>query len=51
MTGVGLLSDAGDSTGWDDHPDVPVQASPAPVSVATVKNEYIIYVCFLDSIN
>ncbi len=45
------LPDAGDGTGRDDHPVVPAQVSPAPldrilvcqVSVATVKNEYIIF--------
>lgn len=44
-----LLPDAGDGTRWDDNPDMPAQVPPAPphkvpvsqVSVATVKNEYV----------
>ena len=54
-----LLPDAGDGTRWDDYSDMSAQVPQAPshkvsvcqVSVATVKNEYIILMVSLSAVS
>ena len=54
-----LLPDASDGTRWDHYPDMLAQVPPAPphkvpvcqVSVATVKNEYIILMVSLSDVS